>query len=223
MAAGDFELYADHAIRDKAMAEPASLVAEIRPAIQHAHDSLVNRPSRILRVIQEECAGLHVRLLLARSALALLPLDVGGRVRAFALRLAGFRIGHGTIMAGTPRITGRKNIYRNLVIGRGCWFNVGCFFDLSATIKIGNDVSFGHEVAVLTSSHSVGQSSRRASSLYFRPTTVGDGAWLGSRCTILPGTNIGAGAVVAAGALVNRDVPPNTVVAGVPARPVKYL
>ncbi|MEP7190805.1 MAG: DapH/DapD/GlmU-related protein, partial [Roseiflexaceae bacterium] len=81
----------------------------------------------------------------------------------------------------------------------------------------------GHHVVVLTGSHEVGPPSQRAAALYTKTVTIGDGAWLGARCTILPGVTIGAGAIVAAGAVVNRDVPPNTLVAGIPAHVVKSL
>jgi maltose O-acetyltransferase len=56
-----------------------------------------------------------------------------------------------------------------------------------------------------------------------RPVTIGNGAWLGARCTILPGVNVGEGAIVAAGAVVTHDVPANTMVAGVPARAIRDL
>jgi maltose O-acetyltransferase len=52
---------------------------------------------------------------------------------------------------------------------------------------------------------------------------VGSGAWLGPRAVVLPGVTIGAGAVVAAGSMVSKDVAANTRVAGVPARPVETL
>jgi maltose O-acetyltransferase len=202
--------------------EPANLEDAATGALRLPRDSFAAPTGKLWHVIREECAGLHARLLLARLLLVWLPIDVGGRVRVFLLR-ACFRIGKGTMMAGTPRFTGGKDVYRNLTIGSGCWFNVGCFFDLNDSITVGNDVSFGHEVFVLTTSHETGPSSRRASASYCKPVTIGDGAWLGSRCTILPGVDIGAGAVVAAGALVHKTVPPNTMVAGVPARAVKYL
>ena len=152
-----------------------------------------------------------------------IPIDAGGRVRTAILKLIGFKIGHGTIMAGTPTITGNNDLYRNLTIGRGCWFNVGCFFDLGAKVDIGDDVSFGHDVIILTHSHDIGSSQRRASQLYCKPVTINNGAWLGSRCTILPGVTIGSGAVIAAGAVVHKDVPPNTLVGGVPARVIRTL
>jgi maltose O-acetyltransferase len=178
---------------------------------------------RLRRVVNEELSGLHPKLLFAKLLLWPIPIDVGGRVRTAVLRLTGFKIGRGTIMAGTPALTGGKDIYHNLTIGRGCWINVGCFFDLGATITIGDDVSLGHEVIVLTASHDIGSSAHRASALYAKPVVIGSGAWLGSRCTILPGVSIGSGAIIAAGAVVDKDVPPNALVAGVPARVVRLL
>lgn len=179
--------------------------------------------NKFKRVIREELGGLHIRLLLARLILMPLPSHVGSRLRVAVLRLVGFRIGSGSLMWGTPEITGDADLYAQLTIGQRCWFNVGCFFDLGASITIGDQVAFGHHVVVLTGSHEVGPPAQRAARLYTKPVTIGNGAWLGARCTILPGVTIGAGAIVAAGAVVNRDVPPNTLVAGIPARVVKSL
>ena len=55
-----------------------------------------------------------------------------------------------------------------------------------------------------------------------RPVVIGDDCWIGSRVTIMPGVTLGRGCVVGAGAVVTRDVPPYAVVAGVPARVVRY-
>jgi maltose O-acetyltransferase len=180
-------------------------------------------PTKIGRLLRAEFEGLHLRLLIARTLSALLPIHVGGRLRGIILRRAGFQIGRGTIFAGTPVITLAGNNYKNLLIGEGCWFNIGCLFDLGAQIKIGSKVSMGHDVLILTSSHEIGTSEQRALALVVKPVNIGSGVWLGSRCTILPGVTIGDGAIVAAGSVVHQDVPPNTLVAGVPARAVKQL
>ena len=178
---------------------------------------------KLAHVIREELRGLHLRLLLAQMLLAPLPIHVGSRVRVHVLRLAGFQIGSGCVIWGTPTITGDGDLYRKLTIGQGCWFNVACFFDLGAPINIGDHVAIGHQVMILTTSHEIGPQGQRASALEVHPVTINSGAWLGARCTILPGVTIGAGAIVAAGAMVSRDVPPNTMVAGIPARVVKSL
>lgn len=104
-----------------------------------------------------------------------------------------------------------------LTIGPDTFVNVGCFIELNDRVEIGRAVSIGHEVMFLTSTHKLGGSSRRAAGQTFGPITVGDGAWIGARSTILPGVTIGAGAVVAAGSVVNKDVAPNALVSGVPA------
>ena len=175
------------------------------------------------QVVAEELEGLHGRLLLARLLLAPLPIHVGSRLRAQVLRLAGFAIGHGTVMWGLPTLTGGRDIYRNLVVGPYCWFNVGSFLDLGAPITIGERVAVGHQVMMLTHSHEVGPAERRAGPLTVAPIGVGDGAWLGARCTILPGVTVGEGAVVAAGAVVTKDVPAHTLVGGVPAKVLRSL
>jgi maltose O-acetyltransferase len=184
----------------------------------------VDRPrGRMGRVLHEEFQGLHLRLLLLRIVLWPLPMNVGGRLRALAMKLAGFRIGYGTIFAQLPTFTGDGALYGHLRVGGLCWFNVGCFFDLGAPVTVGHNVSFGQQVMVLTSSHVIGPSGRRAAGLVYKPVTIGSGAWLGARCTILPGVSIGDGAIVAAGAVVHQDVPANVLVAGVPARIVRSL
>jgi acetyltransferase-like isoleucine patch superfamily enzyme len=178
---------------------------------------------KIRQLLREEFAGIHLRLLIARMLLALLPIHVGGRVRTMILKLIGFQIGRGTIMAGMPTIILDGNTYKKLVIGEGCWINIDCMFDLGAEIRIGSKVSIGHGVLVLTRSHEIGTSRQRAVTLFTKPVNICNGVWLGSRSTILPGVTIGAGAIVAAGSVVHHDVPPNTLVAGVPARVIKEL
>lgn len=179
--------------------------------------------ARFLPAARAELGDLHLRLTLARWFLAPLPAQAGGRVRASLLRRAGFAIGRRSMFAGTPLITGSGDIYGRLTIGQDCWFNSGCHFELGDAITIGNSVSFGHDVLLLTTSHSIGPAGRRAGPRFSRPIVIDDGAWLGSRAIVLPGITIGASSVVSAGAVVTADVPPNTVVAGAPARPVRTL
>ena len=98
--------------------------------------------------------------------------------------------------------------------------NVRCVFELNETVTIGERVSIGHEVLFLTTSHLIGGREQRAGKLVSGRITVGDGAWIGARSIVLPGVHIGAGAVVAAGAVVQQDVPVNSLVGGAPARPI---
>jgi len=175
------------------------------------------------RVAREELSGFHPHLLLVQTLLAPLPAHVGSRLRVYALRSIGFKIGHGSLIWGMPTITGGTGLYAKLIIGQHCLINLGCLFDLGAPITIGHRVAIGHEVLLLTGSHEVGPPAYRAGPLYTRPITIGDGAWIGSRSTVLPGVTIGAGAIIAAGSLVNKNVAPNTMVGGTPARLIKDM
>ena len=174
-------------------------------------------------IAQEELRGIHLKFFVVKFILRLIPKYVGGRFRVRLLRLAGFKIGRGTLISGTPTVAGLETFYNNLVIGDDCYINVNCHFDISAPILLGDGVSIGHNVLILTNSHEMGTAVRRAGDLVALPVHIGNGVWLCARCTILPGITIGEGAVVAAGAMVTKDVPPHTIVAGVPAKITKQF
>jgi acetyltransferase-like isoleucine patch superfamily enzyme len=133
------------------------------------------------------------------------------RIRLLALKLCGIRTGQATLFWGLPTLVGRGGITSRLRIGAYCGFNDGCVFDLSAPITIGNHVSVGHEVRFLTTL-------RQEDIETAAPITVGDGVWLGTRCTLMGGVTIGAGTVIGAGVTVAADVPANTLMTG--AKPI---
>ena len=81
----------------------------------------------------------------------------------------------------------------------------------------------GHEVSIITSSHEIGPTERRAYGSVAEPVVIEPGAWIGARATLLPGVTIGKGAIVGAGAVVTRSVEADTLVAGVPARMLRRL
>lgn len=118
-------------------------------------------------------------------------------------------------MCGRGWIYGRGSIR----IGENTWLSPGVIFytHLEAVIDIGADCDIGPGVEFITGSHLVGPASRRAGAGTVKSITVGDGCWIGAGSRILGGVTIGSGVVVAAGSVVTRDVPPNTLAAGVPA------
>jgi maltose O-acetyltransferase len=164
--------------------------------------------------VNQDASRLHLRLLIAQLLVGLLPSFFANRLRILVLRAAGFRIGQGTILWGMPTIIGSGNIQELLSIGHDCGFNVGCFLDLHAPITIGNHVGIGHDVLILTSTYEVGPGRQRAGMLVHAPVVIEDGAWVGARCTIMPGVTIGAGSVIGATMVVSNDVPPNTLLIG---------
>jgi acetyltransferase-like isoleucine patch superfamily enzyme len=109
---------------------------------------------------------------------------------------------------------------RNLRIGRNVFVNQGCRLDDLGGIELGDDVLLGPGVRLITSGHPLDPALRRRQ-VTVAPIVVGRNVWIGAGATVLQGVTIGDDAVVAAGAVVTRDVPPAVLVAGVPARVVK--
>lgn len=139
------------------------------------------------------------------------------------LRAAGVRIGAGSQIQGPISITGIDVPYEHLSFGEHTLVSGRLHVDLGASVTIGDGVRIGHDVSLLTVGHEIGSEALRSGARQARPITVGNGAWLASRVIVLGGVSIGAGAIVAAGAVVTRAVPANTLVAGVPARVVRTL
>lgn len=108
------------------------------------------------------------------------------------------------------------NIGRNIHLGKRVFINHACsFLDLGG-IVIEDNVMIGPRVNITSENHPVEAKSRKT--LVPGKVLIKENAWIGAGATILPGVTVGENSVVAAGAVVNKDVPPNTVVGGVPAK-----
>lgn len=110
---------------------------------------------------------------------------------------------------------------KNIHLGRDVFVNAGCKFQDQGGIYLGDRVLVGQNVVLATLNHGMGPAHR--GDLIPAPIRIGNDVWIGANATVLPGVTIGDGAVVAAGAVVTRDVEPLTVVGGVPARPLKRI
>lgn len=104
-------------------------------------------------------------------------------------------------------------------IGDRVFINCGTVLIAVKEITIGDDVALANEVMIVDS-HSHGVEGRAHVEA---PVHIGDGTWIGNRAMVMPGVTIGKRVVVAAGAVVTRDVPDDTLVAGNPARPIRTL
>lgn len=110
---------------------------------------------------------------------------------------------------------------KNITIGKDVFINSGCHFQDQGGIEIGDGSLIGHNVVLATINHSLIPSEKRKN--YYAPIKIGQNVWIGSNATILQGVTIGDWAVVAAGAVVSRDVPPYTIVGGIPAKVIKEV
>lgn len=109
----------------------------------------------------------------------------------------------------------------NLHIGKNVFFNSGCRFQDQGGIYIGDGCLIGHNVVLATINHDL-DPTRRGTNLP-APIRIGNNVWIGANATVLPGVAIGDNAVIAAGAVVSKDVAKNTVVGGVPAKLLRYI
>jgi maltose O-acetyltransferase len=169
--------------------------------------NLVGCPS----VVSERLAhhGIYWRSVLA-SLLALPIVPTGVRNRVLDLVCDGVhptaRLYHGTHFLGA-----------RLRIDERAFINSHCVIDANASVVIGPDVHLGRGVQIVTLSHEVGPSRRRAGARAGKPVMIGAGSWLGAGAVVLPGVTVGEGCIVGAGAVVREDCEPHGLYAGVPA------
>ena len=113
------------------------------------------------------------------------------------------------------------NFGRFISLGKNVFINHACsFLDLGG-ITIEDDVMIGPKVNLVTENHPLDPADRQ--SLFLKSIVIKRSAWIGAAATILPGVTIGENAVVAAGAVVSKDVPANTIAGGVPAKIIKTI
>lgn len=112
---------------------------------------------------------------------------------------------------------------RGLTLGPRAFINYDCFLDLGAPVTLGPDVGLGYGTMLITCGHDAGPAQRRWGTAVNAPIDIGEGTWVGSRVTILPGVTIGRGCVIASGAVVTADCAPDGLYGGVPARRLRDL
>lgn len=110
---------------------------------------------------------------------------------------------------------------QNITVGKNVFINSGCCLQDQGGIVIGNNVLIGQQVVIATINHDITPFKR--ANMTASPVIIGNDVWIGAHATILSGVTIGNGAIVAAGAVVTRNVPANAVVGGVPATIIKYI
>ena len=177
-----------------------------------------------LRVVWGEFRDLRPRIHAVRFLSEFIPLEVRGPIRVKLMRSMGCTVGEGTLVADMPKITGiQGQSAANLRIGRKCAIGVACEFEIVNTITIGDNVTIGHQVLLLTTTHELGPRNGRAGAPVANPVVIEDGVMIGARCVVLPGVTIGKGSIIEPCSVVNTNVPPDTRASGIPARQIGDL
>lgn len=135
------------------------------------------------------------------------------RVRIMFYRIAKMHIGKGSAINLHQYIISPEKIS----IGDYTHINRGCLIDGRGYCTIGNRVSISYNVTILTGSHDINAQNFAGK---YMPIIIDDYVWIGANATILQNVRIGTGAVIAAGAVVTKDIPPYTVVGGIPAKKI---
>lgn len=137
-------------------------------------------------------------------------------------RTLGIHIDKDAKIASDLKVIG---LYDNIYIAKHAEINEGCFFLSKDKIEIGENSTVAYQVTVLTSANPNAKYNLLGK-IYppiTAPVIIKENVWIGARAVILPGVTIGAMSIVAAGSVVNKDVPTGVLVAGIPARIIKYL
>lgn len=110
---------------------------------------------------------------------------------------------------------------KNITIGKNVFINACCHFQDHGGVTLGDGCQIGHNVVFATLNHGIASEDR--ANTYPAPIVLGKNVWVGSNSTILQGVTIGDNAIIAAGAVVTKDVAPDTIVGGVPAKLIRSI
>ncbi len=165
------------------------------------HDMLVRTSNKALKITAELNGSYHE------------PAEVS----ALFSRLTGKEVDQSFFMF-PPFYT---DFGKNITVGKNVFINTGCTFQDCGGITIGDSAQIGQNVVLCTFNH--GMEPEKRHTLYPEPIVIGKKVWIGANATILQGVTVGDNAVVAAGAVVTKDVPINSVVAGVPAKAIRTI
>lgn len=162
----------------------------------------------------------RIKMFFGRILLKFLPLQAFSKINRYCFKLMGHVIGSDTVVYSSVEMLGliKVEIGKDTFVGHRTLFMGG-----DSVIKIGNNCDISSNVSLIGGSHEIGDSKRRAGKGISMDITIGDGVWIGYRSLIMGGVTIGDGAIIAAGSVVNKSVPKNTIFGGVPAKEIRKL
>ena len=158
------------------------------------------------------------RAMAITAALNRLTFDDADQVRILFSDLIGKTVDDGFLLIPPFYTTGGVDIS----VGRNVFINQNCtFYDLGG-LDIADDVMIGPNVSIITSGHPIEPSQRRAG-VTAKPIAIEKNVWIAAGATIIGGVTVGENSVVAAGSVITKNVPPNMLVGGNPARVIRSI
>ncbi len=158
------------------------------------------------------------RAMTLTAKLNLLTFNDAAEVRTLFSELIGKKVDESFLLIPPFYTAGGDEIR----VGRNVFINQNCtFYDLGG-LDIADDVLIGPNVSIITAGHALEPSQRRTTTIG-RPIVIGRNVWIAAGATIIGGVTVGENSVVAAGSVVTKDVPPNTLVGGNPARIIRSI
>lgn len=195
--------------------------ANLRTLTAPKEPSMANDRTRLIARRTPESAAMTANV---RRAAQIMPrlnrltFNDAEEVRALFAELTGRAVDESFLLVPPFYTTGGTEIR----VGRNVFINQNCtIYDLGG-VDIGDDVMIGPNVSLITSGHPI-EPSRRRDGVTAAPIVIGRNVWLAAGVTVIGGVVIGENSVVAAGAVVTKDVPPNTLVGGNPAQVIRSI
>jgi acetyltransferase-like isoleucine patch superfamily enzyme len=177
--------------------------------------------TRIIHRRTPESAAMQAnvrRAMAITAALNRLTFDDADEIRALFSQLIGKRVDDSFLLIPPFYTAGGDEIR----VGRNVFVNQNCtFYDLGG-LDIGDDVMIGPNVSIITAGHPLEPSQRRAATIG-KPIVIERNVWIAAGATVIGGVTVGENSVVAAGSVVTRNVAPNTLVGGNPARVIRSI
>lgn len=162
----------------------------------------------------------RLKMFIGRVLLKLTPLQAFPKINRFCFRLMGHKIGDNSTLYSSVEVLGliKLQIGTGVFVGHRTLFMGG-----DSVIKIGKNCDISSNVSLICGSHEIGDATRRAGKGISNDITIGDAVWIGYGSLIMGGVTIEDGAIIAAGSVVNKSVPKNTIYGGVPAKEIRKI
>ena len=152
--------------------------------------------------------------------LSKIPYNLGNKLRRMVLKKLIHDMDDSTSFSTDVKLLCPQKIS----LGENVGIANNVILDCRGSVKIGNDTIIGFETVILTSTHQHKNKKVpiKNQGMYRKSITIGNDVWIGARTIIMPGVTINNGAIIGANSVVTKDVPPNAIMGGVPAKLIKY-